>query len=869
MTSSPLEWAAGVRRRVLPNGLTILIQPDPAAPAVAVVTHVRAGFFDEPDRWQGISHVLEHMFFKGTPTRSVGQIANETKALGGYLNASTGYDVTNYYVVLPADGWRKALEIQADALRNATIDPTELARELRVIIEEAKRKLDTPAAVAHETLHAVLFDRHRIRRWRIGTEPMLAGFTRDDVLGYYRSRYIPGRVIVSVVGNVDPEAAFATVSEIYADWEPVPMPDFDGPDEPWRRGVRARTLRGDVSQAELVVGWRGVPSLDPDSAPLDVLAAVLGSGRGSRLYGALRRPGIVASVGAYHYSPSEVGVFSIAADLAPQAIDRALEGIAREVESLRRGPPSPAELQRAKTILTAQWARRLESVEGRASAFAAAEAVRDLSVLDDEFAAMQAVTPDAVVRVAERYLAPDLVSGVAYVPTNEPSELGVERLARAFAEPGPRPPTGNGSAEVPVARSIQVARGKLVAEVRHLALDGVDLLVRRKPGVPLVSLGVYRRRVAPDQPATAGLGTLAVRSSARGAGQWNAASLADVFERLGGGLSTSIASDWFGFGTSVLSGNLPEAASLLKAVLCDPHFAADEVAWERDTQLEDVIRARDDMLRYPIQLAFRAAYPDHQYGVPVSGYPESVPKLTGDGVVAWHRQEMARGRTTVVAVGSGSEEEMLGMLAAVFGDLPGTSDELPPPARVTPRRECAVETRDKSQTALAMVFPGPARRDPDRHAAMVLATVASGLGGRLFEALRDRRSLAYTVLLSSWRRLGAGALLSYIATSPGREAEAREQMLVELERFRREPVEADELERAVNFLAGQAMVQRQTGGALASEVLDAWLLGTGLEELEDPAAEYRAVGAEAVLEAASRYLDPEAMAEGVVRGRSG
>src|SRR5688572_7305750 len=159
-----MSWTSGALVERLPNGLTLVAQRDRSAPAVAVITHVLAGFFDEPDEWQGISHVLEHMFFKGTPRRGVGKIAQETKALGGYLNASTSYDRTLYYVVLPAENLSAALDIQADALRNATLDPAELARELRVIIEEAKRKLDSPGAVAGETLHELLYDHHRIRR---------------------------------------------------------------------------------------------------------------------------------------------------------------------------------------------------------------------------------------------------------------------------------------------------------------------------------------------------------------------------------------------------------------------------------------------------------------------------------------------------------------------------------------------------------------------------------------------------------------------------------------------------------------------------------------------------------------------------------
>src|SRR3954447_22101604 len=214
---SPL-WTRDVVREVLPNGLTLLIQPDHSAPVVALVTHVKAGFFDEPDRWAGISHVLEHMFFKGTRRRGVGAIARETKAAGGYLNAGTGYDHTSYFTVLPAASLGQALDIQSDALRNSVIDAGELARELQVIIQEAKRKRDTPGAVAHETLHEVMFDRHRIRRWRIGHEAELAQLNRDDVVGYYRSRYVPERTVLAIAGDIDPVAALELATRCYADW---------------------------------------------------------------------------------------------------------------------------------------------------------------------------------------------------------------------------------------------------------------------------------------------------------------------------------------------------------------------------------------------------------------------------------------------------------------------------------------------------------------------------------------------------------------------------------------------------------------------------------------------------------------------------
>jgi zinc protease len=402
--------------------------------------------------------------------------------------------------------------------------------------------------------------------------------------------------------------------------------------------------------------------------------------------------------------------------------------------------------------------------------------------------------------------------------------------------------------------------------VTHLALPGLDLLVRRKPGVPLVSIGAYRLRRTVEARQTAGLGALAVRSAGRGAGPWSADDLADAFERQGGSLGANIAADWFGFGTSALREHLGRAGALLAGVLHQPVFAPAEVERERATLADEVAAGTDDMFRHPVQLALAAAFGDHRYGQPVKGWPESVRTLAAEQVGAWHRGELAGGRTVVIAVGDVDPERAIGILAGAF-QRPAAAEgppELSRPDAVRP--EHRTEQRSKAQTALAMVFPGPGRADPDRHAAMVLSAVASGLGGRLFHALRDQRSLAYTVLMSSWQRRSAGGLLTYIATSPERETEARDAMLEEAVRFGREPVSAEELEQAVNYLAGQALVQRQTSGALAGEILDAFLLGTGLDELADPAAPFRAVTREAVQEVAARCLVPALRAEGVVRG---
>jgi zinc protease len=880
------SWTSGVRREVLSNGLTLLVQRDTSAPVAAIVTHVRAGFFDEPDRWVGISHVLEHMFFKGTPTRGPGQIARETKAAGGYINASTSYDHTSYLAVLPAAQLPAALEIQADALIAAAIDVGELERELKVIIQEAKRKLDHPGAVTQETLHAVMYDRHRIRRWRIGYEQDLARFTRDDVFGYYASRYVPARTIVTFVGDIDVDATLSQASRLYGAWAAAEGARDPSPEEPPRQEVRARTLRGDVTQAVVALGWRGVAALDERAVPLDLAAGILGAGRGSWLQRSLRETGLASTVSAHHYSPTELGIFSIDADCLPVRVEVVVDRIAEATTRLAMAGPAADDLERARTLLLARWSRRMEEADGRAAALASAEALGDYRLLDRDFEQLASTSADAVRSAAASVLDPEAVSAVVYLPAGEGEELTAEALARAFAvtelggsaarrlggsAPPPRP--GAWTNRSPASRRAAEPPSRRTADIHHLALPGFDLLCRRKPGVPLVSLGVYVPRLRFDPEGRAGVGALTVRSATRGAGQYDAPGLAFAFERLGGTLTPIVTLDWLGFGTVVLSSHLDEAAALLHTVLLAPRFEEEHVDAERGLLVEETARVADDMFRYPFQLGLAEAFGDRAYGIPALGLPNDIARVSLAEIRAWHAANLARTRGVVVAVGDLEPESALERVSRFFAQDPARpAERLDRPVgwAIPGESRSRIVTREKAQSAVAMVFPGPSRREPSRHAAEVWSAVASGLGGRLFEALRDRRSLAYTVLASSWQKARGGALLTYIATSPEREEEARGEMLRELERFAAERVRDAELEQAANYLAGQTQVSRQSGSALAGEILEAWLAGDGLGELADSGERFRAVTAEEVRALAERSFGPaQSRVEGVVRSGTG
>lgn len=863
MSARPTD---GLRRERLPNGVTLLVQRRRAAPAAALVTHVRAGFLDEPDDVAGISHVLEHMLFKGTPSLGPGELARRTKALGGSLNAYTSYDRTVYYATVPARHAVEALALQADQVRNPLFDPDELRRELGVIIQEARRKLDTPSAVAGERLHELLYQQHRLRRWRIGTEDVLERFGRDDVARYHETRYTPGRTIVALVGDLDEDEALDALRARWGDWSRPDAPIAMGPSETSAPAVRALRLSGDVSQAELVFGWRGVGPLHDDAPALELASSLLSTGRGSRLSRLLREPGLVAGVGASHYGADDVGVFAVGAELDPRRLTEVASALGGAVRDLAEREATPDELERVRTLLLLRMRRRFERYESRATALAAAEAHGDVAHLDREEHELLAVTAQQLREVAARHLTADAVSGVAYLPSGDDAPFDDALLARAAASSPLAPKSVVVPADAPVARTpFSIVTRRTAHGVHHVALPGLDVLAARHGDVPQVSLAVYRRRAVSETLETAGLAALAVRSMLRGTERHDTAELALAMEALGGVLSPSLGSDVLGFGATIVAEKVAEASRLLGDVLFAPRFAADAIAIERDLLLDDARAVADDMGRFPFQLALGQAFDDVGYGAPALGTADSLPTFDAARVRAWHREMLSRGGTTIVAVGDDEPERLADRVLEGFGRDAASADSSEwSPSAVRPG--VRTERRDRQQSALAMIFPGPDRTDPSRHAAEVWAAIAGGLGGRLFESLRSARSLAYTVMASSWQRRRAGALLTYIAMAPERLDEAREAMLEELAQFRATPPSEEELGRATAMLAGQAEIARQGAGALAGEIADAWLLGEGLLELDDPAGPYRAVTAAAVHAVAEASLRTASRAEGVVVG---
>ena len=872
MTVSDLTVAldpATVRRTTLSNGLRVLVRRDSSAPVVAIVTYVSAGYFDETDDVIGIAHVLEHMYFKGTPSRGVGEIARQTKAVGGYLNAATIYDHTSYYTVLPSSSFAAGLDVQFDAYANSLIDTEELARELEVIIQEAKRKADNPGAVATETLFELLHDRHRIRRWRIGREPGLRALTRESMLRFYRNFYHPGNTVLVVVGDVDPDEAMAEIVARYGELPAGTPARIPGPTEEGSVGFRHREWSGDIGQTQITFGWRTPPTLDDATPGLDLLGTILGSGRASRLYRAVREKKLASAVSAYDYTPTSIGVFVIHAESPAERAAEAARAIWAQVRDIRENGVTEVELTRAKRVYEARWIRRLEDMEGQANYLAEWEALGDWTIGDDYLRRALAVTTDEIQALAQRFLDPDQAGVIVYRPKDGAEVAPDAASMRALLDDAP--PAVAEPAEVAPLAAPAIATG-LRAERAEGGVHvfrtetGIPVLVRRKPGA-LVHAGVYVLGGGRDEPpANAGLTSLLVRAALKGTTRRTALQIAEEAELLGGTVTGTAGVESFGWMINVPARHAPQAIELLADVAQHATIPDAAVDTERAIALADLVALRDDMYRYPVRLATQAAFAGHPYGIPASGDERTLPTISAAMLRDWHRERLLHAPATIAIVGDAEPAELAGLAAGAFGELRG--GEIAPleapewPTALVQR----VEQRDKKQTALALMFSGPSRADDARFATSMIAGVASGLGGRFFDELRDKQSLGYTVHAFATERALAGSFIAYIATSPEKEEIARQGLLNEFTKLRETPVTPRELDQAKTYALGVHAIRQQSGGAVLGEVVEAYLFGR-LAELEEFEAKVRRVSAEEMRVVAQRYFDESSRVEGIVRGR--
>ncbi len=386
----------------LDNGVRVIADPMPGLETVALGVWVRAGSMDERDDEHGIAHLLEHMAFKGTKTRTARILAEEIESVGGYMNAATSHQRTGYYARMLKDNLPLGAEILADILQNPLFDQTELAKEHEVVVQEIGEVVDTPDDVVFERLTEITWGDHPLARTILGTPESVRAQTPGSLRGFMNRCYQPNEMIVAVSGAVD-EASFKTIARDC-------FGGFNNAGEPLQRtkpsfygGVRHDAR--DIEQTHLALAFPGVASGDDDFFATRLYADILGGGMSSRLFQKVREEkGLAYSVYAFADGFEQSGLFGAYVNADEDQIVEAAEIIRSEMEDSAR-KLDDQEIGRAKALLRSSLMMGLESPASRIDAAAGQLFVYGALMTPEEILErIEAITPEDLKRCAGRAL---------------------------------------------------------------------------------------------------------------------------------------------------------------------------------------------------------------------------------------------------------------------------------------------------------------------------------------------------------------------------------------------------------------------------------------------------------------------------------
>lgn len=847
----------------LDNGLTVILQEDHSAPVVAVQVWVAVGSADELDHEAGLAHVHEHMLFKGTEDRGVGEIAADVEASGGSINAWTSYDQTVYHIVMASRYGEQGLEILADAVRNSTFDAVELTRELEVIQEEIRRTEDQPSRVLSQNLFATAFQAHPYGRPIIGSEESVAAFTREDVLDFYGRWYRAENITLVVVGDVERTTIRAQIESLFGDMASEPVQRPTRGIEPEQETIRTTVDYQEVQEGHLALSFH-VPGLAHEDIPaLELLTIMLGQGESSILFRQLKRTQELATgVFAFLYTPRDPGILLAGANFrgsgdGPAPLE-VLEALLLEVFQLRHVTVSQSDLRRAQTMLESETVYQRQTVQGRANRLGYFHVVAGDLAFEQRFYELAAqVTPEDIRRVAQTYLRPEnLTVGFVLSETVEP--LQDDEI--------------NNSVTTAFDNAEQLAVQDALTpdehgNIRLVFPNGMRLLIQEDHTVPVVAVrAVFPGGLRVESEESNGIGAFVAELLTGGTTTRTAEEIATEIEGIAGSVGGFSGRNSIGLSMLILSRDIDEGLELFGDCLVNSTFPAEEVARIRRQLLSEIEAQEDDLAGSALRQLTRELFPDHPYRFDLLGTSESIEGLTVDDLQSHFQTHLHPSQMTLAVVGDVDPSVLIRTLERVF-DVTETVTTVPvniPTAQPEPRRE-VVANRDRQQAHIALGFHGVSLDHPDRWALEVLSALLSGQGGRLFLELRDRRSLAYSVGAFNLTGLDGGYFVNYIATSPSKVAEAIEGMELEIRRLQEELVDVEELGRSQRHLVGIQDISMQRPGARASYLAFDEAYGLGYDQHYSYADDILSVTPEDIQRVARQYLNLELGVLSIVR----
>lgn len=815
------------------NGLTVILESDRTAPVISTQAWVETGSIHEGKHLgAGISHLLEHMVFKGTESYDGKAISDTVQAAGGEWNAYTTFDRTVYYIDGPATSYETFLKVLTEMVFKPSFPEDEFEKEKGVIRREIDMGMDDPDDRNGHLLYSTALANDPRSQPVIGHMELFNQLSHQDMVDYHRQRYTTENTFLSISGDFDTSEMLSFLENITANIKrsvthPAPVSG-----EPRQLGRRCRRETFAIPTSKLTLAWQ-VPSLeDPDAAALDLLATILGSGRSSRLYQNIReKTDLCHHIGSWSMIPPQLpGIFAVSAIVDLDRRDALEDAILDEINQLAK-VDFDAEIQKATRMSLASQFRTLTTASGRASDLASNwNEARNLDFTRDYMEQLSHISSADLQRVAKQYLNDQTLT----ITSLDPEDVQTQECTN------------------------QKKTGREAIQTRQLD-NGLTLIMQRDPRLPTVSITLATLTGLPSEtPETSGINTLLATLMPKGTDTRDAEEIALTMDSLGASFGISCGNNTTLSSASCLAPDLEQTLTILADIVQSPTLPADSLNRERKAMISAIREHAED----PLSLAFRqlrpAIFGNQGYGLHSLGTEKSLESLTRESLLAHHQQYFTAANSVIAVFGDIDIDAAAAMVQQQFAKMP-EGKRMNSPQQQFPEPSNHHLHLNKQQAVLTVGFPGPSALDDDTHAMELIHDYCTDMAGPLFSKIREELGLAYYVSASQFHGTSTGMFAFYLGTSPDQLELAKTHLLAEIQSVAKRGIPEETLKDVkTTWLASHALSNQKLGSLARLSAIDV-LLGFAPDHHLQAPAQIQKLSNEDIRKAAQKYLGGEAV----------
>ena len=829
----------------LDNGQTVIIKEVHDNPIVTIDTRIKTGSINENDKNNGVAHFLEHLFFKGTTKHPTGEFDRILESKGAQTNAATSKDFTHYYITLPSKYFETAIDLHADMLMNPLIPRKELEKERKVVIEEIAKTNDNPENKLYENMVQSFYINHPYKRKVIGKKEIIENISREEIFNFYNSWYNPSNMITVVVGDIDTTQALDLIKKNFnrPEAKNCKNPKYKS-DKNIEKQIEI-TAKDKVKNGYMLIGFRGVPQENrADSYALDVLATILGDGRTSKLYQAVKEQKQLAySISAGHASMKDDSLVFVRANFTPENKDKVKKAIFDEITKVRNGNIDEQEISTAKNIIERDTFYARESTSNIANELGYTTLVYgDAKYYDEYIDNIKKVTKADLIRVAKKYLNPNHAVISIMLPDTAPEE-SIKKISNV-AHPKP----------VVVKKEKNITQYKLS--------NNLNLIINHNTLNDIVAMEIYAKG-GNFIEKKAGTGTITASVMMKGTKKYSQIDLSQTMEQNGIKIVPANGSDYFSISVKTTKNDLPLTFDLLNEVVNNATLDKNEIERIKTEKIYAIQQNRDT----PSSVAFEefktAIWANTPYGVTGKVMEKTIPTINKNDVEEFYNTVFYPENLVISINGNVNDEEIIKNIEQIFCTKKYTNAKkfeysnyknkfLPLSTAKNVKKEKDVEA---AWILMGWLTDGVQNKKDIAALQVIDSILGGGMSSRLFSNLRGEQGLAYQVGSSFAANVNQGVFAVYIGTNPETALHSKNELLKQINLLKKEFVSDKELQEAKDKILGNFVLSQETNMEKAYTLGWFELSGRGFDYINEFPKLIECVTPTEVIRVANKYFE--------------